>query len=266
MFVSRALRVFITLYQEKSLKSAADKLCLTVPPVSRMLRLTEVWLGESLFVIERNNVIPTPTADSIYQRLLPHYCILDNIVRQGPELKDFRLSSPHINTSILSNLLSVYKDMLPPNVSVRYAECIHPDDDIFISLQPISGLPHFEMVRTDLVLELCSTADATEDWQIQPILVEREIRQLPHFLRAMMELRSRGFTGPLRQIDNITWLMSTFMKGEGLLFLNATGSGMKKQYRALPFIAHCPLYIFTNSLKKDRTHDKFLTKIKECIP
>lgn len=266
MFVSRALRVFITLYQEKSLKNAADKLCLTVPPVSRMLRLTETWLGEPLFVIERNNIIPTPTADSIYQRLLPHYSILDSMERQGPELKGFRLSSPHINTSILSDLLPLYIDILPEKISVRYAEYIHPEDDIFISLQPVSGLPHFEMTRTDLVLELCCTADTAEEWQRQPLLVEREIRQLPHFLRALVELRSRGFTGPLRQIDNITWLTSIFMRGEGLHFRNVTGSTLTKKYQTLPFIAHCPLYILVNSLKKDNRHDNFLARVKECLP
>ncbi|MGL4354826.1 MAG: helix-turn-helix domain-containing protein [Aeromonas popoffii] len=35
MFISKAMRVFVTLYQEGSLKKAADKLCLTVPPVSK---------------------------------------------------------------------------------------------------------------------------------------------------------------------------------------------------------------------------------------
>lgn len=266
MFISKSMQVFITLYQEKSLKTAADKLCLTVPPVSRMLKLTEGWVGEQLFIIERNNITPTPAADCIYQQLLPLYTTLRNMTRKHPEQQEFLITSPYISTSILSDLLTISESALPQCASIKYAECIHPDDDIYISLQPIECPMHFESIRMDMVLELCCSSDVGDKWLHMPILAESETKKLKYFQRSLAELNARGGSGILRQIDNPSRLQSTFKSGEGLLFRLPLKNTIVKNYQSLPVISHCPLFIYVNTLKKDKRHNCFTSKLKELFP
>ncbi|MCT2386034.1 LysR family transcriptional regulator [Erwinia pyrifoliae] len=266
MFISKSMQVFITLYQEKSLKTAADKLCLTVPPVSRMLKLTEGWVGEQLFIIERNNITPTPAADCIYQQLLPLYMALKNMTRRHPEQQEFLIASPYISTSILSDLLTISESALPKCSSIKYAECIHPDDDIYISLQPVECPMHFEPIRMDLVLELCCSKNVGDKWLHMPILAESETKKLKYFQRSLAELHARGGSGVLRQVDNPSHLQSTFKSGEGLLFRLPPKNTMVKDYQSLPVISHCPLFIYVNTLKKDKRHNCFTAKLKELLP
>ncbi|WLI78421.1 LysR family transcriptional regulator [Kosakonia sp. H02] len=258
MFVTKALKVFITLYQEKNLKSAADRLCLTVPPVARMLKLTEEWLGEQLFISERNRLIPTQVADCVYQQLYTHYCALEQF--NGKHKASFRISSPHAGRSIMANLLALCPKKLTERISVRYAGSMHPADDIFISLYPCVQLPRFEMHRTDMVLELQCVESVWEHWRDIPVLSEQSLERLPQFKRVMEELSKCGHNGSTRRVDNSVWLNDAFEHGEGLYFRrpqNGTGG-----YRALPFVIHLPLYIYINGVKKDAQHERFITNLK----
>ena len=262
MFVSKAMRVFITLYQEKNLKSAADKLYLTVPPVSRMLKLTEDWIGEKLFIIERNRIIPTHVAECIYYRLLPHYCALEYINKQ-PSERHFRLSSPQSNTFLLTDLLQPCLSTLPTPPFVRFAESIRDDDDIFISFHPITVPVCFEVTRTDLVLSLRCCTSLLQNWHKKTLLTEQSMMHLPDFQKALIRLRKQGFTGQLRQIDNPVWLKTAFIAGEGLLFQLSTS--VSDEFSTLPFIYHQPLYIYMNSPRKNNYHEDFLINIKNIL-
>lgn len=80
MLISKSMIVFITLFHEKNLKNAANSLSLTVPPVSRMIKNTEEWFGEKLFIFENNKAIPTPAAEVLYYKVFPHYLFLCELV------------------------------------------------------------------------------------------------------------------------------------------------------------------------------------------
>lgn len=263
MFTSKALTVFVTLYQEKSLKIAAEKLCLTVPPVTRMLKLTEEWVGEKLFIVERNSLIPTAAARCIYERILPHYYELESFNQPCHERK-FILSSPQINTSIFTDLLQSWLPSLPSNILIRNSQFIHSDDDIFISLIPSSMPPYFELLRTDIVLELISSQTVANIWKELPLLTEKPLEQISHFKKAVSELRARGFNGKLRRIDNINLFNKAFSNGEGLMF-SRPAMAMENTH-TLPFIYHNPLYIYVNKVKRDVRHEKFISHITKMFP
>lgn len=259
MFISKAMRVFITLYQEKSLKNAADKLYLTVPPVSRMLKMTEEWVGESLFIIERNRIVPTQAAESIYYQLLPHYYAMNNVF-QKPSERSLRLSSPQSNTSILADLLQPMLPLLPTLLSIRNAECIHDNDEVFISFQQVTAPAFFDVTRIDLMLSLTCPVELAQDWQDKMLLVERAITHQSFFQKALAGLRSQGFTGLLHQVDNMACLKMGFQNGCGLFFQLITTT--QDKCHILPFIYHQPLFIYVNNLKRNAEHDVFISHIR----
>jgi hypothetical protein len=262
MFTSKAMRVFITLYQEGSLKKAADKLCLTVPPISRMLKMTEEWVGESLFVIERNRIVPTQAAKSIYCQLLPHYYALNKVFRKqsGGALQ---LSSPQSNSSVLADLLQPVLPLLQTPVSIRDVAHIHDDDEIFICFQKVNAPAFFEVTRIDVLLSLICPVEFSQDWKSRMLLIERAITHQPGFQKALAGLRSHGFTGHLHQVDNAVCLNSNFQNGCGLMFKLITTSDAS--YHTLPFIYHQPLYIHTNIFKKNIQHEVFISHIRSVV-
>lgn len=259
MFTSKAMRVFITLYQEGSLKKAADKLCLTVPPVSRMLKMTEEWVGESLFVIERNRIVPTQAAKSIYCQLLPHYYALNNIFRNQSG-SSLQIASPQSNSSVLADLLQPVIPLLQVPVAISDMACIHDDNEVFISFERMNAPTFFEVTRIDILLSLVCPVDSMHDWQGKMLLIERAITHQPGFQKALAGLRAHGFTGHLHQVDNAVCLNSNFQNGCGLMFKLTTTT--PNDYHTLPIIYHQPLYIYTNIFKKNIKHDALISHIR----
>jgi len=262
MFISKPMRVFITLYQEGSLKAAAKKLCLTVPPISRMLRMTEEWFDEPLFIIERNRVKPTPLAESLYQHLLPHYYALNARFHQSKR-NLFRLSSPQINNSVFSDLFKLCIEYVSVSISIRQSDIIHNDDDIFVSLQPVVYPVHFSVESVDVILPLCIVSQHDDDWRDSELLIEQTLFRLPDFQHAIRKLHEQGFTGEFRQIDNAEVLKKIFMKGEGVSFLFP--GFIDEKCRRLPFSYRQPVYIYINKFKKDHRHEAISSHIKKII-
>ena len=62
----KSLRVFVYIIEEGTLARAADRLHLSQPAVSRLLKLLEEELGVALFERYKKRLIPTPAADQFY--------------------------------------------------------------------------------------------------------------------------------------------------------------------------------------------------------
>ncbi|ATM01008.1 LysR family transcriptional regulator [Aeromonas sp. CA23] len=262
MFTSKAMRVFITIYQEGSLKKAADKLCLTVPPVSRMLKITEEWVGDKLFIIERNRIVPTQTATSLYRQLLPHYYALSNIFIKKSEAA-LHIASPQSNSSVLADLLQPVYPLLQTPLVIRNVECIHDNDHIFISFQEVSAPSFFNVEKIDVPLSLICPIEDTKEWKNKSLLIERALTHHPNFENIFSKLRSHGFKGHLHQIDNAICLDSNFNNGYGVMFKFLTKA--QGNYHSLPFIYQQPLFIYINTLKKDIEHDALISHIKHVV-
>ena len=97
------LKVFVVVYQEKSLRKAAEKLFVSTPAVSQSIKKLKESLGEELFVLSHQKFLPTPYSDDLYRRVFP---LLDGLVmaiEEGKQFKpadlneDFKLEvNPHV--------------------------------------------------------------------------------------------------------------------------------------------------------------------------
>lgn len=65
------LKVFVVVYQEKSLRKAGEKLFVSTPAVSQSIKKLKESLGEELFVLSNKQFLPTPFSDDLYQRVYP---------------------------------------------------------------------------------------------------------------------------------------------------------------------------------------------------
>lgn len=65
------LKVFVVVYQQKSLRKAGEKLFVSTPAVSQSIKKLKNSLDEELFVLSNKQFLPTPFSDSLYQRVFP---------------------------------------------------------------------------------------------------------------------------------------------------------------------------------------------------
>ena len=73
-------KYFLTVVEVRSVGKAAVKLGVSQPTVSYSIHALQRELGEQLFVVERQGIVPLPRALILYQRLKPLYLSLTKII------------------------------------------------------------------------------------------------------------------------------------------------------------------------------------------
>ncbi|MGL6260972.1 LysR family transcriptional regulator [Vibrio sp. WXL210] len=77
------LTAFVTTYEEKKLRQAAKKLHITAPSLSVKISKLNDYFGETLFVKSPSGFLPTPFADSLYERVNGLLSSLESEVQQA---------------------------------------------------------------------------------------------------------------------------------------------------------------------------------------
>ncbi|MEL0607822.1 LysR family transcriptional regulator [Vibrio echinoideorum] len=97
------LKVFVVVYQEKSLRKAGEKLFVSTPAVSQSIKKLKESLGEELFVLSYKQFLPTPYSDDLYRRVFPLLDGLVTAIEEGKQFapadlnEDFKIeANPHI--------------------------------------------------------------------------------------------------------------------------------------------------------------------------
>lgn len=244
MFISKAMAAFVTVAQEKSLKKTAEKLCLTVPPVSRMLKNTEHWFGEQLIVIERNKVSLTPYGINVYRQILPHYLSLLNISKRKSKAP-LTISSPVIHASFFDEMIHTVLPDIPDCPVMKYAEHIREEDDLFVHFTPVACPACFEESVWCIELSL-NCNDAVEAiWSGLNLLVGSELLYSEAFHDALIALRGEGFKGDVRLMDNAQMRTLLHQTGAGLIFRS---NNSKAGIANIPgkFSFRQPFYVYSN--------------------
>lgn len=252
VFISKAMAAFVTVAQEKSLKKTADKLCLTVPPVSRMLKNTENWFGEQLVIIERNSVTLTPVGNNVYRQILPHYLSLLNISKRKNN-SPLTISSPVVHASFFDEMIQAVIPDIRDCPVIKYAEQIREDDDLFIHLNPVASPACFE--ESVWCIELFLTCHNTDHspWSELNLLVGSELLYSEAFHDTLKTLRARGYKGEVRLLDNANIRALLQQRGDGLTFRckqlasETVRGGERVSYRQ-------PFYVYRNKFSRARVN------------
>ncbi|MFA0255448.1 LysR family transcriptional regulator [Vibrio breoganii] len=121
------LKVFVTVYQEKSLKRAAERLFVTTPAVSQNIKKLKEALNEELFVLSHRQFVPTPYSDDLYAKVFP---LLEGIGLALEETKIFDPStlqqsfnldvSPHLQVWLGTSLFKTFHEQSPRSTLVLH--------------------------------------------------------------------------------------------------------------------------------------------------
>ncbi|MVX98761.1 LysR family transcriptional regulator [Enterobacteriaceae bacterium 8376wB9] len=248
VFISKAMAAFVTVAQEKSLKRTAEKLCLTVPPVSRMLKNTEHWFGEKLVIIERNSVTLTPFGINVYRQILPHYLSLQHISKRKSRAP-VTISSPVVHAAFFDEIMQIVVPDIPECPVIKYAEHIHDDDDLFIHLNPVACPACFEESVRCLELYLTCHNAAEALWPELNLLVGSELLYSEAFHEALEHLRAQGFKGEVRLLDNAKIRTLLQESGAGLTF-RCKPDKCETVRRGDPVCYRQPFYVYRNKYSR----------------
>ncbi|MCQ2382390.1 MAG: LysR family transcriptional regulator [Clostridia bacterium] len=80
-------KYFLAVIKERSVSGAAKRLGVSQPTVSYNIHVLQRELGEQLFTIERNGIVPTRHAILLYQRLQPIYVSLVQTIEDFRQIK-----------------------------------------------------------------------------------------------------------------------------------------------------------------------------------
>ncbi|MCF8473945.1 MAG: LysR family transcriptional regulator [Emcibacter sp.] len=159
----KSLVIFKTLYEDGTATKTAKTLGITQSGVSRSLGLLEDNIGISLFIREKNRLIPTPQAEELHKEILRLMFNLDEIKHSILALKEFGASRVRIATipgiaygyvpKIIAKILAInskmniYFDIMATNDVVRSVESGLFDVG-FVTL-PISS----EQIQIDTIIK-----------------------------------------------------------------------------------------------------------------
>lgn len=259
MFISKAIRVFVTVYQEKNINSAAERLYLTVPPVTRMLKLTEEWAGGKLFTLKNNVMTPTRRAERLYRQVLPHYVAL-NSIKNSAEGKTFRIASHSINLTAVTDFLDTALENVQEIVSLNNTESISHDDNIYISLSPVLPPAHFSEFRTTRTLSLICASDVAEKWKSMPCLIETGLQEIDSVQDTVTRMHAEGYCGTLMPVDNTIYLQQACEKGNMALL---PSKSKNPALTALPYHCTVPLFIYINNIKRNALNRNIFSNIEK---
>ena len=143
------LKVFVTVYQEKSLKRAAKRLFVTTPAVSQNIKKLREALNEELFVLSHRQFVPTPYSDDLYAKVFP---LLEGISLALEETKKFEPStleqsfnldvSPHLQVWLGTSLFKIFYEQSPKSTLVLHT--ISPSTLNSLCDGSIDAAIHFE--------------------------------------------------------------------------------------------------------------------------
>lgn len=121
------LRVFVTVYQEKSLKKAGEKLFVTTPAVSQNIKKLRELLKEDLFVLSHRQFVPTPYSDELYAKIYP---LLEGISVAIEETKKFDPNTleqifsvdvnPHLQSWLDAEIFMPFHEQSPKSTLVLH--------------------------------------------------------------------------------------------------------------------------------------------------
>ncbi|MGR7043524.1 helix-turn-helix domain-containing protein [Klebsiella aerogenes] len=214
---SHKLGALNSLYEEKNLKSAAYRLSLTVPPITRMMKLTEEWFGNKLFVIERNKIKPTPLADELYNKIIPVYLYLDSINKKDTGVVN--IYSPHPYSSLatdaaLENILKIP----PGKCNFLYRSEIKPTDDLFITYIPLNNHSSFTQQTVELQLNGYYLRECMIDKSELPIYCEEPFSNIDEFKCLVKSLHNHGYKGKIIFSNNYRLMIKLLFQGECIVF------------------------------------------------
>lgn len=144
------LKIFVTVYQERSLRKASEKLFVTTPAVSQSIKKLKESLGEELFVLSNKQFLPTPYSDSLYQKVFPLLEGLAMAIEEGKQFDPCQINeefhvecNPHVLPWLTPELYLLLSQQSPGSTLVTHTISKHSIERLQQGL--VDVVVHFEV-------------------------------------------------------------------------------------------------------------------------
>ena len=239
----RALRYFVELIRQQSFTRAADRLCVTQPTISKMIRALEEEAGQPLLLRQGHRFALTDAGQIVYQHALH---MLDQLQQMQAGLADLQalqrgrlaLGVPPLVGPVVADLLSRYRRRWPA-VELHIVEyggllteqaLLEGQLDLAINMMPGPNSELLASHELDSHLIQAVLPD-TARWHAMPQVNLADLREEPLLLfsedfllsgRLEQACRDAGFT-PQVAARSSQWdfLMAMVRSGMGVAFMPA---------------------------------------------
>ncbi|HFK3782605.1 TPA: LysR family transcriptional regulator [Klebsiella oxytoca] len=134
IFLSKKLRYFMVIMETRNFSKAADALCITRSPLSKVISELEQNLGDILFIRKHNELSPTSLAWACYNKCKPFY---DSLRSMEDDYKIKANQKP----------ISIIFDISIPELLFRHVEMIAKLEQLYVELKR-------ELITTDTLYNL----------------------------------------------------------------------------------------------------------------
>lgn len=274
IFLSKKMHYFMVIMEHRNFAKAADILCLTRSPLSKVLAEMEDALGGKLFQRKHNKLEPTDLAWSYYERC-------KNIYNELMDLEKSYKKGSH------TKVLNIKFDISFPEVFVRYINHIAQFDNInvkitremitideltllslssdlaIMSLRPLGGtnLIHCDSWQGSQIVQLSSDSEFKESNNNVFVWNDKYISYFKNRMKSILSSRGDDFKF-IEHNNDISTLFYLIKAGKGTMlspeklfhFFNCDGIKSTKIDNE-----YIRCYIYTNKNLKQR-HDLNLIK------
>lgn len=237
MFISKKMRYFMVIMEKRNFSRAAEALCITRSPLSKMISEIELLLADKLFIRKHNDLEPTFLAWEMYYKCKPLYDKLLTLESNYSRHHDEYLPELYFDVTVPENLFKTLKMILSSeelNISCKrdllsYDEIITLKDMrrkwviSFRDLGSCAGVHKEQWEGGELVL-LRSHEQCKDTRRLPPIYIWKE--NYTEFLKERFLYAIDDVTTNLDFIEH-NYDMST------LFYLVRTGKGMALSSRKL---------------------------------
>lgn len=237
----KMLRYFVEVVQQQSFTRAAEKLFVTQPTISKMLRNLEDELGYTLLVRQGRKLVLTETGQAVFNHGMT---ILAEFRQLQKELQDInrldkgslRLGIPPTVGMLMAGLIRLYRQRYP-GIELKISEfggitvqqaVMSGDLDLAITILPLDDAQNFEtlpLFRHPLCVVVPRTAEwmhreqvAPEELAVHPLLVYNDDFALT---RQVMNLLESHHVTPQIAVRSGQWdfLAAMVQAGVGITIL-----------------------------------------------
>lgn len=151
IFLSKKMRYFMVIMETKNFGRAAEALCITKSPLSKVLSELEYSLGGKLFIRKYNGLDPTALAWDCYNRCLPAYQRLMAFEEEFTNLAQDSYTSIHFDMSVPYSFFHYMQRIVhPENLKFQIKrEVVTSEDLLSINCKHNAAIISFRQLETE---------------------------------------------------------------------------------------------------------------------
>ncbi|HDU4322711.1 TPA: LysR family transcriptional regulator [Klebsiella aerogenes] len=277
IFLSKKMKYFMVTMERRNFSLAADELCITRSPLSKVITEIESWLGGRLFIRRHNDLEPTSLAWDFYHKCKPLYYKTLSLESEWSSKKTQSLLTFHFDISIpellfrqlvmIAQVEKIDAKFIRESIDVNDEQQLkYQSNYIMIATRPLRCNYHTEYSSWEgcPLVVLKSKYVPQSNQQNMFIWKDKNVDYMKEHYSHILS-QSKILPSFIEHDFDIPTLLYAVRSGKGSLLMSQKMAQLYKidgiEYQTLSGY-HPRIYFYTNI---DKTRQKSLIKFKEIL-